>query len=147
FFTVQNKKQRKYITYLFFLFLFKTRDSQYTHASLCVCGTKKNTCVYANNKASISGHQSMIAFVKPPKVKDKVRLLEKIKCDYNGDYNQVFDKAEQFNLIVSEDKDFFEKQSTTHRRFHNIKLYVKKHDVYVEMQAILKGILSLKIQN
>ncbi|ETO04970.1 hypothetical protein RFI_32426 [Reticulomyxa filosa] len=75
----------------------------------------------------------LITVVKPHKVKDSVRLLEKIKCDYNGDYNQVFDvgrftilcdnatklqtavavmkKAEKFNLIVSEDKDFFERQS------------------------------------
>ncbi|ETO21880.1 hypothetical protein RFI_15323 [Reticulomyxa filosa] len=33
----------------------------------------------------------LITVVKPPKLKDSVRLLEKIKCDYNGDYNQVFD--------------------------------------------------------
>ncbi|ETO01227.1 hypothetical protein RFI_36213, partial [Reticulomyxa filosa] len=92
----------------------------------------------------------LITVVKPPKVKDTVRLLEKIQCDYDGDYNQVFDigrftilcdnatklqtavavmkKAEKFNLIVSEDKDFFERQSKTHHRFHNIKLYVPKHD-------------------
>ncbi|ETO01499.1 hypothetical protein RFI_35940 [Reticulomyxa filosa] len=102
----------------------------------------------------------LITVVKPPKVKDKVRLLEKIQHDYSGDYNQVFDvgrftilcdnatklqtavavmkKAEKFNLIVSEDKDFFERQSKTHHRFHNIKLFVPKHDVYVEMQATLK---------
>ncbi|ETO22531.1 hypothetical protein RFI_14668, partial [Reticulomyxa filosa] len=108
----------------------------------------------------------LITVVKPPKVKDKVRLLEKIECDYNGDYNQVFDigrftilcdnatklqtavavmkKAEQFNLIVSEDKDFFERQSKTHHRFHNIKLYVPKHDVYVEMQATLKNFTTLE---
>ncbi|ETO34415.1 WD-40 repeat protein [Reticulomyxa filosa] len=108
----------------------------------------------------------LITVVKPPKVKDKVRLLEKIQCDYNGDYNQVFDvgrftilcdnstklqtavavmkKAEKFNLIVSEDKDFFEKQSKTHHRFHNIKLYVPKHDVYVEMQATLKSFTTLE---
>ncbi|ETO05179.1 hypothetical protein RFI_32216 [Reticulomyxa filosa] len=108
----------------------------------------------------------LITVVKPSKVKDKVRLLEKIQCDYNGDYNQVFDvgrftilcdnatklqtavavmkKAEQFNLIVSEDKDFFERQSKTHHRFHNIKLYVPKHDVYVEMQATLKNFTTLE---
>ncbi|ETO20360.1 hypothetical protein RFI_16856 [Reticulomyxa filosa] len=37
----------------------------------------------------------------------------------------VMKKAEQFHLIVSEDKDFFDKQSKTHHRFHNIKLYVQ----------------------
>ncbi|ETO33521.1 hypothetical protein RFI_03583 [Reticulomyxa filosa] len=108
----------------------------------------------------------MITVVKPPKVKDKVRLLEKIQHDYNGDYNQVFDvgrftilcdnatklqtavavmkKAEKFNLIVSEDKDFFERQSKTHHRFHNIKLFVPKYDVYVEMQATLKNFTTLE---
>ncbi|ETN97919.1 hypothetical protein RFI_39607, partial [Reticulomyxa filosa] len=91
-----------------------------------------------------------ITVVKPPKVKDTTRLHEKINCDYDGDFNRVFDvgrftilcdnktkmqtavevmkKAEKFNLIVSEDKDFFEKQSKTHHRFHNIKLYVPKYD-------------------
>ncbi|ETO33876.1 hypothetical protein RFI_03221 [Reticulomyxa filosa] len=100
----------------------------------------------------------LITVVKPPKVKDKY--------DYNGDYNQVFDvgrftilcdnatklqtavavmkKAEKFNLIVSEDKDFFERQSKTHHRFHNIKLFVPKHDVYVEMQATLKSFTTLE---
>ncbi|ETO11080.1 hypothetical protein RFI_26296, partial [Reticulomyxa filosa] len=53
-------------------------------------------------------------------------------------------KAEQFNLIVSEDKDFFDKQSKTHHRFHNIKLYVPKHDVYIEMQATLKNFTTLE---
>ncbi|ETO11081.1 hypothetical protein RFI_26295, partial [Reticulomyxa filosa] len=108
----------------------------------------------------------LITVVKPPKVKDKVRLLEKIQYDYNGDYNQVFDvgrftilcdnatklqtavavmkKAEKFNLIVSEDKDFFERQSKTHHRFHNIKLFVPKHNVYVEMQATLKSFTTLE---
>ncbi|ETO14888.1 hypothetical protein RFI_22480, partial [Reticulomyxa filosa] len=108
----------------------------------------------------------LITVVKPPKVKNTVRLLEKIQCDYNGDYNQVFDigrftilcdnatklqtavavmkKAEKFNLIVSEDKDFFERQSKTHHRFHNIKLYVPKYDVYVEMQATLKNFTTLE---
>ncbi|ETO08161.1 hypothetical protein RFI_29227 [Reticulomyxa filosa] len=107
-----------------------------------------------------------ITVVKPDKVKDKQRLLEKIKHDYNGDFNQVFDvgrftilcedhiklktavmvmkEAKQFNLIVSEDKDFFDKQSKTHHRFHNIKLYVPKHDVYVEMQATLKSYTTLE---
>ncbi|ETO29106.1 NB-ARC domain-containing protein, partial [Reticulomyxa filosa] len=108
----------------------------------------------------------LITVVKPPKVKDNVRLLEKIRHDYSGDFNQVFDigrftilcdnptklqtavavmkKAEQFNLIVSEDKDFFERQSRTHHRFHNIKLYVPKHDVYIEMQATLKIFTTLE---
>ncbi|ETO10930.1 NB-ARC domain-containing protein [Reticulomyxa filosa] len=107
----------------------------------------------------------LITVVKPPNVKDSMRLLEKIQHDYKGDYNQVFDvgrftilcdnkiklqtavtvmkKAEQFNLIVSEDKNFFERQSKTHHRFHNIKLYVPKHDVYVEMQATLKNYTTL----
>ncbi|ETO34311.1 NB-ARC domain-containing protein, partial [Reticulomyxa filosa] len=52
--------------------------------------------------------------------------------------------AEQFNLIVSEDKDFFDKKSKTHHRFHNIKLYVPKHDVYIEMQATLKNFTTLE---
>ncbi|ETO35221.1 hypothetical protein RFI_01853, partial [Reticulomyxa filosa] len=91
-----------------------------------------------------------ITVVKPPSLKGNERLLEKIQADYDGDFNQAFDigrftilcdnptklqtavavmkKAEQFNLIVSEDKDFFDKQSKTHHRFHNIKLYVPKHD-------------------
>ncbi|ETO18164.1 hypothetical protein RFI_19118, partial [Reticulomyxa filosa] len=99
----------------------------------------------------------LITVVKPSKVKDKIRLLEKIKCDYNGDFNQVFDvgrftilcdnatklqtavavmkQAEQFNLVVSEDKDFFERQSKTHHRFHNIKLYVPKHDNYTTLEG------------
>ncbi|ETO02398.1 hypothetical protein RFI_35038, partial [Reticulomyxa filosa] len=47
-------------------------------------------------------------------------------------------------LIVSEDKDFFERQSKTHHRFHNIKLFVPKHDVYVEMQATLKNFTTLE---
>ncbi|ETO05269.1 NB-ARC domain-containing protein [Reticulomyxa filosa] len=108
----------------------------------------------------------LITVVKPPNVKDRLRLLEKIQHDYNGDYNQVFDvgrftilcdnatklqtavavmkKAEKFNLIVSEDKDFFERQSKTHHRFHNIKLFVPKYDVYVEMQATLKKFTTLQ---
>ncbi|ETO02337.1 hypothetical protein RFI_35099, partial [Reticulomyxa filosa] len=53
-------------------------------------------------------------------------------------------KAEQFNLTVSEDKDFFDKQSKTHHRFHNIKLYLPKHDVYIEMQATLKNFTTLE---
>ncbi|ETN98789.1 hypothetical protein RFI_38698, partial [Reticulomyxa filosa] len=53
-------------------------------------------------------------------------------------------KAEQFNLIVSEDKNFFNKQSKTHHRFHNIKLYVPKHDIYIEMQATLKNFTTLE---
>ncbi|ETN99194.1 hypothetical protein RFI_38287, partial [Reticulomyxa filosa] len=91
-----------------------------------------------------------ITVVKPRSLKENERLSEKIRVDYSGDFNQVFDigrftilcdnptklqtavavmkKAEQFSLIVSEDKDFFDKQSKTHHRFHNIKLYVPKHD-------------------
>ncbi|ETO15385.1 WD-40 repeat-containing protein [Reticulomyxa filosa] len=108
----------------------------------------------------------LITVVKPSKIKDSIRLLEKIKFDYNDDYNQVFDvgrftilcdnstklqtavavikKAEKFNLIISEDKDYFEKQSKTHHRFHNIKLYVPKYDVYIEMQATLKNFTTLE---
>ncbi|ETO22667.1 WD-40 repeat-containing protein [Reticulomyxa filosa] len=107
-----------------------------------------------------------ITVVKPPSLKGNERLLEKIQADYGGDFNQAFDigrftilcdnptklqtavavikKAEQFNLIVSEDKDFFGKQSKTHHRFHNIKLYVPKHDVYIEMQATLKSFTTLE---
>ncbi|ETO33612.1 hypothetical protein RFI_03493 [Reticulomyxa filosa] len=107
-----------------------------------------------------------ITVVKPPKLKDNQRLSEKIRADYDGDFNQAFDigrftilcdnptklqtavavmkKAEQFNLIVSEDKNFFDKQSKTHHRFHNIKLYVPKHDVYIEMQATLKHFTTLE---
>ncbi|ETO07041.1 hypothetical protein RFI_30351 [Reticulomyxa filosa] len=45
----------------------------------------------------------------------------------------VMKKAEQFNLIVSEYKDFFERQSKTHHRFHNIKLYATlKHFTTLE---------------
>ncbi|ETO03095.1 hypothetical protein RFI_34315, partial [Reticulomyxa filosa] len=86
-----------------------------------------------------------ITVVKSPSLKENERLLEKIQVEYGGDFNQAFDigrftilcdnptklqtavtimkKAEQFNLVVSEDKDFFDKQSKTHHRFHNIKLY------------------------
>ncbi|ETO01504.1 hypothetical protein RFI_35936, partial [Reticulomyxa filosa] len=32
----------------------------------------------------------------------------------------------------------------THHRFHNIKLYVPKHDVYIEMQATLKNFTTLE---
>ncbi|ETO17126.1 WD-40 repeat protein, partial [Reticulomyxa filosa] len=107
-----------------------------------------------------------ITVVKPPSLKGNERLLEKIQADYAGDFNQAFDigrftilcdnptklqtavavmkKAEQFNLIVSEDKDFFGKQSKTHHRFHNIKLYVPKHEVYIEMQATLKIFTTLE---
>ncbi|ETN98118.1 hypothetical protein RFI_39399, partial [Reticulomyxa filosa] len=95
--------------------------------------------------------------VKPPSLKGNERLLEKIQADYAGDFNQAFDigrftilcdnpnklqtavavmkKAEQFNLIVSEDKDFFVKQSKTHHRFHNIKLYVPKHDNFTTLEG------------
>ncbi|ETO34593.1 hypothetical protein RFI_02497 [Reticulomyxa filosa] len=107
-----------------------------------------------------------IIVVKPSSLKGNERLLEKIQADYDGDFNQVFDigrftilcdnpiklqtsvtvmkRAEQFNLVVSEDKDFFDKQSKTHHRFHNIKLYVPKHDVYIEMQATLKKFTTLE---
>ncbi|ETO09798.1 hypothetical protein RFI_27579 [Reticulomyxa filosa] len=107
-----------------------------------------------------------IKVVKPSSLKGNDRLLEKIQSDYGGDFNQAFDigrftilcdnptklqtavavmkKAEQFNLIVSEDKDFFNRQSKTHHRFHNIKLYVPKHDVYIEMQATLKHFTTLE---
>ncbi|ETO06409.1 hypothetical protein RFI_30989 [Reticulomyxa filosa] len=107
-----------------------------------------------------------ITVVKPPNLKEDKRLLEKIQIDYEGDFSQVFDigrftilcddstkmqtavavikKAEQFNLIVSEDKDFFEKKSKTHYRFHNIKLFVPKHNVYIEMQATLKRFTTLE---
>ncbi|ETO29051.1 NB-ARC domain-containing protein [Reticulomyxa filosa] len=108
----------------------------------------------------------LITVVKPEKVKDQTRLLEKIRDECQGDHNQVFDigrftilcddaiklqtavavvkKAEQFRMVVSEDKDYFEKQSPTHYRFHKLKLYVPKHDVYVEMQATLKSYTTLK---
>ncbi|ETO17191.1 viral A-type inclusion protein, partial [Reticulomyxa filosa] len=110
-----------------------------------------------------------IKIVNPFKVKDRERLLEKIQFDYGSDtkaFKKAFDvgrftilcdneaklqtavgvmkKAEQFKLIVSEDKDFFEKQSKTHHRFHNIKLYNKQYDVYVEMQATLKKFTTLE---
>ncbi|ETO29645.1 WD-40 repeat-containing protein [Reticulomyxa filosa] len=107
-----------------------------------------------------------ITVVKPSSLKGNERLLEKIQADYGGDFNQAFDigrftilcddsiklqtavavmkKAEQFNLIVSEDRDFFDKKSKTHHRVHNIKLYVPKHDVYIEMQATLKSFTTLE---
>ncbi|ETO29132.1 NB-ARC domain-containing protein [Reticulomyxa filosa] len=107
-----------------------------------------------------------ITVVKPENVKGNERLLEKIRLDYDGDFNEAFDigrftilcdnstklqtavavmkKAEQFNLIVSEDKDYFNKLSKTHHRFHNIKLYIKKYDVYIEMQATLKNYTTLE---
>ncbi|ETO24550.1 WD-40 repeat protein [Reticulomyxa filosa] len=107
-----------------------------------------------------------ITVVRPPSLKGNERLLEKIQSDYCGDFNQAFDigrvtilcdsptklqtavavmkKAEQFNLIVSEDRNFFDEQSKTHHRVHNIKLYVPKHDVYIEMQATLKQFTTLE---
>ncbi|ETO05654.1 hypothetical protein RFI_31743, partial [Reticulomyxa filosa] len=107
-----------------------------------------------------------ITVVKPSNLKENERLSEKIKTDDNGDFNQAFDigrftilcdhpiklqtavavikKAEQFNLVVSEDKDFFNKQSKTHHRFYNIKLYVPKYDVYIEMQATLKNFSTIE---
>ncbi|ETO24762.1 hypothetical protein RFI_12393 [Reticulomyxa filosa] len=91
----------------------------------------------------------LITVVKPSKVKDKAFDVGRftILCD-NATKLQtavaVMKKAEKFNLIVSEDKDFFERQSKTHHRFHNIKLYVPKHDVYVEMQATLKNFTTLE---
>ncbi|ETO12362.1 hypothetical protein RFI_25012, partial [Reticulomyxa filosa] len=108
----------------------------------------------------------LITVVKPPSLKGNERLLEKIKADYKDDFNQAFDvgrftilcdneiklqtavtvmkKAEQFHLIVSEDKDFFDRLSKTHHRFHNIKLYVPIYDVYIEMQATLKRFTTLE---
>ncbi|ETO35467.1 hypothetical protein RFI_01597 [Reticulomyxa filosa] len=81
-------------------------------------------------------------------VKDMKRLSEKIQTDYNGKFNRVFD-VERFTILCDndtklQDKDFFEKQSKIHHRFHNIKLYVPKHDVYVEMQATLKQFATLE---
>ncbi|ETN97268.1 hypothetical protein RFI_40263, partial [Reticulomyxa filosa] len=92
----------------------------------------------------------LIIVAKPSKIKDIKRLSEKIKYDYEGNFNKAFDvgrftilcdnetklrtavevmkKADKFNLIVSEDKNYFEKQSITHYRFHNIKLYIPKYD-------------------
>ncbi|ETO29863.1 WD repeat-containing protein [Reticulomyxa filosa] len=109
---------------------------------------------------------SGIKVVNPPKIKEKQRLLEKIENDYNGDFNQAFDigrftilcenitnlktavavmkEAEKFNLIVSEDKNFFEAQSKTHYRVHIIKLYAPNDDVYIEMQATLKKFTTLE---
>ncbi|ETO30901.1 hypothetical protein RFI_06221 [Reticulomyxa filosa] len=108
----------------------------------------------------------LITVVKPLKVKDRAKLLEQIHFDYGNDCKQAFDvgrftilcdnptqlqsimtvikKAEQFNLIVSEDEDFFTRQSKTHYRFHSVKLYVPKYDVYVEMQATLKKFTTLE---
>ncbi|ETO08830.1 hypothetical protein RFI_28556 [Reticulomyxa filosa] len=104
--------------------------------------------------------QYSIIVAKPSKIKDMNRLLEKIKIDYDDNFNRVFDigrftilcdndtklrtavevmkKAEKFNLIVSEDKDFFEKQSKTHHRFHNIKLYVPKYDLTLKKFTTLQ---------
>ncbi|ETO05809.1 hypothetical protein RFI_31591, partial [Reticulomyxa filosa] len=72
-----------------------------------------------------------ITVVKSPSLKGSEKLFEKIQANYGGDFNQAFDigrftilcdnstklqtavavikKAEQFNLIVAEDKDFFVK--------------------------------------
>ncbi|ETO31120.1 hypothetical protein RFI_06002, partial [Reticulomyxa filosa] len=119
---------------------------------------------YAMNITELQKYE--ITVVKPPSLKGNERLLEKIQADYGGDFNEAFDigrftilcdnptklqtavavmkKARQFNLVVSEDKDFFDKQSKTHYRFHNIKLYVSKHDVYIEMQATLKNFTTLE---
>ena len=80
-----------------------------------------------------------------PNLKGNKRLLEKIQNDYKGDWNQVFDigrftvlcenetklntavsvikNAANFNMIVSEDKDYFNHKSKTHYRVHNIRLY------------------------
>jgi len=104
--------------------------------------------------------------VVKPKLKELETLKEKIEKDYKGEFRDIFDigrftilcedeiqlqtavtvmkKAAEFNMIVSEDKDFFTKISKTHHRFHNIKLYVPNHDVYVEMQATLKNFTTLK---
>ncbi|ETO05937.1 hypothetical protein RFI_31460 [Reticulomyxa filosa] len=102
----------------------------------------------------------------PPQVKDIKRLSEKIKHDYDGNFNRAFDvgrftilcdnetklrtavevikKADKFNLTVSKDKDFFGRQSETHYRIHNIKLYIPKHNIYVEIQATLKQFTTLE---
>ncbi|ETO01173.1 hypothetical protein RFI_36267, partial [Reticulomyxa filosa] len=72
-----------------------------------------------------------ITVVKSHSLKGNEKLLEKIQTDYSGDFNQAFDigrftilcdnstklqtavtfmkKADQFNLVVSEDKDFFDR--------------------------------------
>ncbi|ETO32715.1 hypothetical protein RFI_04401, partial [Reticulomyxa filosa] len=113
----------------------------------------------------IARSEAAMTMVKPSKVGDKARLLEKIRYDYNGDYNQVFNigsftilcdnptklqaavavmKDDRFNFTVSEDEDFFQRQSKTHYKFHNIKLYLPKYDVYIEMQATLKSFTTLQ---
>ncbi|ETN98518.1 hypothetical protein RFI_38974, partial [Reticulomyxa filosa] len=91
-----------------------------------------------------------ITVVKPPSLKGNETMLTKIQEDYIDNFDQAFDigrftilcdnlmqlhnavavmkKAEQFDLIVAEIKDFFDKQSKTHDRFHHITLYVPKHD-------------------
>ncbi|ETO26992.1 vcbs repeat-containing protein [Reticulomyxa filosa] len=104
--------------------------------------------------------------IAKPDLKGDGRLQEKIEADYDGDFNCVFDigrftilcphafsleaavnvvkSAPEFNMIVSEDKDFFNAKSKTHHRFHNVKLFLKDYDVYVEMQATLKRFTTLK---
>ncbi|ETO14762.1 hypothetical protein RFI_22606, partial [Reticulomyxa filosa] len=90
-------------------------------------------------------YKSLITVVKPPSLKGNERLLEKIKADYKDDFNQAFDvgrftilcdneiklqtavtimKKKKIHFIVSKDKDFFDRQSKTHHRFHNIKFYL-----------------------
>ncbi|ETO10827.1 NB-ARC domain-containing protein [Reticulomyxa filosa] len=110
--------------------------------------------------------QDGIKVVKPDTLKGDDRINEKSTKDYGGNYNRMFDigrftilcenknkldtavkvlqKADTFGMTVSEDKDFFNYQSNTHHRFHNIKLFVPKHDVYIEMQATLEGFTTLK---
>ncbi|ETN99334.1 hypothetical protein RFI_38146 [Reticulomyxa filosa] len=69
-----------------------------------------------------------ITVVKPPSDFNQVFDIGRftILCDNPNKLQTavaVIKKAEQFKLIVSEDKDFFNKKSKTHHRFHNIKLY------------------------
>ncbi|ETO09010.1 hypothetical protein RFI_28376, partial [Reticulomyxa filosa] len=104
--------------------------------------------------------------VVTPKLKGGDRINEKSKNDYGGNYDRMFDigrftilcknktkldtavqvlqKADTFGMIVSEDKDYFNNQSKTHHRFHNIKLFVPKHEIYIEMQATLEHYTTLK---
>ncbi|ETO15642.1 hypothetical protein RFI_21722, partial [Reticulomyxa filosa] len=104
--------------------------------------------------------------VVQPKLKGEERLNEKIEHEYAKNCDEMFDigrftilcknkhqletavtvlkKAKDFGMIVSKDKDCFNKQSETHHRFHNITLFVPKYDVYIEMQATLENFTTLK---
>jgi len=112
-----------------------------------------------------------------PPLKDEVRILEKVEEEYNGDYTQLVDiarftilceskesldaamsvihAADQERLVIAKDKDCFNHFSMTHHRFHNTRLYVKEHDVYIEIQAtlarfstlVVKGIFTPEIEN